>query len=384
MFAVPGVLAQSRAGGSDIRLVIRGFGARGAGDRSNAGTSRGIRVLLDGLPLTEPDGRTSFDLVDIAAMQGIEVVRSNASSIWGNAAGGVVNIGTITPYASTGFDAQGIFGSYDLQRYIAKGGTRVGNGSLYGAFVQTDFGGWRDNSTASRPLLSLGYQGDLGERDHLGVTAIGAHNQFEIPGPLTRAQFDSAPQQANPTYLARHERRDNEIARFGAIYGHDFGATGVLSVTAFDSPKHLVRSERNTYRIFDRNQVGGSASYAQQVDFSRERAGRRSSPDSTTRTRPDRRSSGRSRRAAIRGRRCSRTRPKRRTTSAPSSRWRSAPATHFKFLAGIRYDDITYSYTDRITPALDDSRSFTQWTPKLGVAWLVPTRHRLRESRRRH
>src|SRR6185295_10205534 len=36
---VPGVLAQSRYGNQDIRLVIRGFGARGAGDRSNAGTS---------------------------------------------------------------------------------------------------------------------------------------------------------------------------------------------------------------------------------------------------------------------------------------------------------------------------------------------------------
>src|SRR5215212_5564910 len=52
---VPGVVAQSRYGGSDVRLSIRGFGARGAGDRSNAGTSRGVRLLLDGIPETEPD-----------------------------------------------------------------------------------------------------------------------------------------------------------------------------------------------------------------------------------------------------------------------------------------------------------------------------------------
>ena len=91
---VPGVLAQSRYGASDIRLNIRGFGARGAGDRSNAGTTRGIRVLLDGIPETEPDGRTAFDLVDLAAASPIEVVRSNASSLWGNAGGGVVSIST--------------------------------------------------------------------------------------------------------------------------------------------------------------------------------------------------------------------------------------------------------------------------------------------------
>src|SRR5512138_3521590 len=61
---VPGVIAQSRYGTSDVRLVIRGFGARGAGDRSNSGTSRGVRVLLDGFPETEPDGRTALDQLD--------------------------------------------------------------------------------------------------------------------------------------------------------------------------------------------------------------------------------------------------------------------------------------------------------------------------------
>ena len=63
---VPGVIAQSRYGTSDIRLMIRGFGARGAGDRSNSGTSRGVRVLLDGFPETEPDGRTALDQLDLA------------------------------------------------------------------------------------------------------------------------------------------------------------------------------------------------------------------------------------------------------------------------------------------------------------------------------
>src|SRR5262245_44262781 len=52
---VPGVIAQSRYGTSDVRLMIRGFGARGAGDRSNSGTTRGVRVLIDGFPETEPD-----------------------------------------------------------------------------------------------------------------------------------------------------------------------------------------------------------------------------------------------------------------------------------------------------------------------------------------
>src|SRR5688572_4905586 len=77
---VPGVIAQTRAGGTDVRITIRGFGARGAGDRSNSGTTRGIRILLDGFPETEPDGRTALDGIDLASTHSIEVVRSNASA----------------------------------------------------------------------------------------------------------------------------------------------------------------------------------------------------------------------------------------------------------------------------------------------------------------
>ncbi|HXV16539.1 MAG TPA: TonB-dependent receptor plug domain-containing protein, partial [Gemmatimonadaceae bacterium] len=128
--SVPGVFAQSRYGTSDIRLSIRGFGARGAGDRSNAGTSRGIRVLIDGIPETEPDGRTSFDLVDLAAASGIEVVRSNASALWGNAGGGVVAISTAPEFDQTFGRATQMAGSYGFMRTALQAGTLLGPASL--------------------------------------------------------------------------------------------------------------------------------------------------------------------------------------------------------------------------------------------------------------
>ncbi|MCB0751923.1 MAG: Plug domain-containing protein, partial [Ignavibacteriae bacterium] len=107
---VPGVLAQSRAGSQDVRIVIRGFGARGAGDRSNSGTSRGIRIMIDGIPETEPDGRTSFDNIDLSLAENIEVVRSNASALWGNAAGGIIDISYNKQFVNPYLDVNGIFG----------------------------------------------------------------------------------------------------------------------------------------------------------------------------------------------------------------------------------------------------------------------------------
>ena len=125
---VPGVLAQSRYGNSDVRIVIRGFGARGAGDRSNAGTSRGIRVLLDGFPETEPDGRTSFDGIDLGAAERIDVVRSNASALWGNAAGGLVAVSTVPTFAKSSLSAEQGAGSYGLQRTVLRAGSMIGAG----------------------------------------------------------------------------------------------------------------------------------------------------------------------------------------------------------------------------------------------------------------
>jgi iron complex outermembrane receptor protein len=138
---VPGVLAQSRAGNQDVRITIRGFGARGAGDRSNAGTSRGIRVLLDGAPETEPDGRTSFDFIDLSSAQKIEVIRSNASALWGNAAGGVINISSAPQFEAPFVSPQALGGSFGLQKFALQTGTTLGVGRLALSLSNNTFDG---------------------------------------------------------------------------------------------------------------------------------------------------------------------------------------------------------------------------------------------------
>lgn len=368
MLAVPGVLAQSRAGGSDIRLVIRGFGARGAGDRSNAGTARGIRVLLDGIPETEPDGRTSFDLVDLAAVDGLEVVRSNVSSAWGNAAGGVVNLSTRFPYDHLGIHAQAEFGSFGLERYITRAGGPIGASTLSATFVQTYFDGWRRHSSARRSLLTLGYSGQLAARTRLNLSAVGAHNQWDIPGPLTRAQVDADPGQANATYLARRERRDNLLGRIGAQLSQGVGRAGELSAMAFVTPKHLIRSERGTYREFDRVHAGGNLVYRQPLALGGVPATLAVGGDVAHQDGPARFWS-----LGAGGGKGDTLRTDKREGSLNAGAFAEvelAVAASWRVLAGARFDDITYDYRDILLPQLNDRRSYTQLTPKLGVSWL--------------
>lgn len=256
--SIPGVLAQSRAGNQDVRLVIRGFGARGAGDRSNYGTSRGIRVMVDGIPETEPDGRTSFDLLDLGSAENIEVIRSNASATWGNASGGVINISTI-PSVENSFAglkmSSGSFGFLQTQVQVM---SKLSEGKIFASASNTNYDGWRSHSSSYRTLINLGITSKLDEKTDLKAFLIGASNVFHVPGPLTQKQFDSNPEQANITYTQRDERRHNRLGRIGLVLDHQLTATSSVSGMAFASPKYLQRSERGTFRDFTRYHIGGN------------------------------------------------------------------------------------------------------------------------------
>ncbi|MFH1196714.1 MAG: TonB-dependent receptor [bacterium] len=264
---VPGVLAQSRSGNQDVRIVIRGFGARGAGDRSNSGTSRGIRIMLDGIPETEPDGRTSFDNIDFGFAQNIEVVRSNASALWGNASGGIINVSTEPIFTSPFISLGGSSGSFGFNKIMLNTGANFNSGKIYVSLSNSNYDGWREHSSSSRAMFNIGLISNLGDATRLGVHLLGASNMFHIPGPLTQAQFDEDAKQANSTYLKRDERRFNRLGRIGITFDHSFDGMNEISAMAFANPKYLQRSERNTFRDFTRYHVGGNVLYKNKMNF---------------------------------------------------------------------------------------------------------------------
>lgn len=265
---IPGVLAQSRAGTQDIRLVIRGFGARGAGDRSNSGTSRGIRVMIDGFPETEPDGRTSFDNLDLNLYNEIEVVRSNASALWGNAAGGIVNLSSVPFFIDPFLSAEGSAGSYGYKKYSFRTGTTFGNGRLYVGFARTQSDGWRNHSAGKRSVLNVSLQTDINPQSKLGVYLLGSSNIFHIPGPLSLAEYNNDPIKANSTYEKRDERRYNRLGRIGISFNHFITESDEISAMIYVNPKFLQRSERGTFRDFTRYHIGGNLLYHNSSELS--------------------------------------------------------------------------------------------------------------------
>jgi iron complex outermembrane recepter protein len=372
---VPGVIAQSRAGNHDVRIVIRGFGARGAGDRSNSGTARGVRVLVDGFPETEPDGRTAFDGIDLGAAERIEVVRSNVSSTWGNAAGGVVSVSTTPVGAGRRAEGETLLGAFGLRRVATRAHAVVGGrGVVHATLVRSVLDGWREHSASDRLLLNAGASIPAAPHTRLTAHFLGTINDFRIPGPLTAAELAADPRQANATYRQRDERRLNRVARLGLAARHGEGRPWGLTATAFAQPKDLTRSERGTFREFDRWHVGGSLVGRGAFDYGSSLRGAVSvGLDEAYQNGPARFWSL----SPEGGKGATLESDQREGANSIGvfAQHQLELGDRLALIAGARYDVIRYSYEDELVPRLDAARSFSRLTPKLAVNYRLGPAH---------
>ncbi len=378
--SIPGVMVQSRYGNQDVRLTVRGFGARGAGERSNAGTSRGIRVMLDGFPETEPDGRTSFDLIEISSAERIEVIRSNASALWGNASGGVVNFISNTSFDSPFINLNSTFGSFGYRKELLNLGTNLGSGKYFLTLSNTNFDGWREHSASTRALLHTGLLSSIGQNTTLGIYLTAASNYFRIPGPLTQLQFDANPQQAQndtsnyeQTYVQRNERRLNRLGRMGVKFSHDIDNHSGITASVFVTPKVLQRSERNTFRDFNRYHIGGNIVFRNSFTinpnlkhtllFGVDEAYQDGAILFYN---------------LVDGQRGDTLRTNKREGANNFGIFAQDEffiGDNLSLILGARYDAITYYYDDNIKPNRNASKSFKQLTPKGAITYLFNPSH---------
>ncbi|WNF48631.1 TonB-dependent receptor [Pseudomonas sp. SG20056] len=192
---VPGVFSLNRYNlAQGLRPAIRGFGARG-----NFGV-RGIRVLVDGVPLTMPDGQTELDGLDLGLVERMEVLRGPASVLYGNAAGGVLAIETREPPALPSMQLDLSAAGLGYQRTRGEIGGSEGNLGGLLAFNSTVLDGYREHSRAQTNSITgkLRWYAPTG-RLRLNFNAI--DNRAEDPGGLTSAEVKADRRQAAPNNL---------------------------------------------------------------------------------------------------------------------------------------------------------------------------------------
>lgn len=204
-------------GGEDPKLTVRGF--------YGAGEAEYVTVLVDGRPLNAPHtGVADWDLIPLAAIQSVEVVRGGASSLYGDAAiGGVVNVitrlqpGTLRARATAGDDGA-------LQYSMATSAPLLGaRAQGWMNLARTD--GFRDH--AERNAHALGLEVALMERPGASLSVSGIHRRrrFDEPGPLSAAALGESRTQISPLY--RFDDTDERLTRLSVDGSADAGAARI-------------------------------------------------------------------------------------------------------------------------------------------------------------
>ena len=257
LFLLPGVTVANRTNPSqDPRVSIRGFGAR-----SQFGV-RSIRILRDGMPLTLPDGQTPIDYLDLESVGRVEAIRGTASALYGNAAGGVIDIrSAVPPLMPVAAQARMWFGENDTRRV-----TGVVGGSTDAMFYQANVGRTTSDNFRlySRQELTNGYL-------RVGTTAFGTDFMLQglgldmptaqNPGALTAAQIATNPRLPDSAQVRKHARKTVRQLQLGLSATHPLSDArgGELFAQVYGGTRDLYNPL--TFAVVDvsRVQYGGAA-----------------------------------------------------------------------------------------------------------------------------
>ena len=158
----PGVFTTSSNNFSqDMRISIRGFGAR------SAFGIRGIKLIVDGIPETTPDGQSQLDNLPLGLISDIEILRGPNANLYGNSSGGVISINTLTNPNDKFYRTSGIFGAYQYQSIQR---TRVldwKNSNLIIHYDKRRSNGYRDQSNYKTSILNLKYINELDQNNKI-------------------------------------------------------------------------------------------------------------------------------------------------------------------------------------------------------------------------
>jgi len=216
---VPGLQVRERQNyAQDLQISVRGFGTR-----STFGV-RGVRILIDGIPATNPDGQGQAATASLTSARRFEVLRGPVAQLYGNAAGGVLQVFTADP-PTTDAPPQatvGIGSGSNSQRSanlnLAFGGKTLG-ALIDVAHYRTE--GYRDHSSARRTQLNA----KVVARPSSATTITGIINLFDQPlslDPLglTRKQFDAAPKQTVNNTRQFNTRKTVAQQQAGVVLEH--------------------------------------------------------------------------------------------------------------------------------------------------------------------
>ena len=262
---IPGVVALNRQNyAQDLQISIRGFGAR------TAFGIRGVRLIIDGIPATIPDGQGQSATVSLTSTDRIEVLRGPLAQLYGNSAGGVIQTFTREAPDHPELLIQGHTGSFGTNRTDWQYADKVGKFGLVADYSTFKTDGFRQNSQAERNQFNgkLTYQ----HNDQTRLDFIA--NVFDMPYANDPAGLNQAEAIATPEYSRRSQNQRKIIKQnqVGTVLTHAIDGASKVSGRIYGGNRKMTHFSNNqdasnvytdpTWNGLDRDYYGLGLNYS--------------------------------------------------------------------------------------------------------------------------
>ena len=365
---IPGLFMQNRYNfAQDLRLSIRGFGAR-----ANFGI-RGIRIFVDGIPETLPDGQGQVDSIDLGSVEQITVLRGAASALYGNASGGVILIESEEAPEHPVVEARLSLGELGFKKHQLKASGTAGALGYMVNLSDLKMEGYRAQSDVESTQLNgtLHYQIDPDSSFRVAFNATDQPTSDD-PGALTLQQVRENPRQAAAANVLFDAGESVEQYRIGFVYDKHFGEAHRLTARNY----YVWRDFQNTLPFqdggavtIDRFFAGGGLSYTNTSTL----AGRRNRL--TIGVDYDRQDDDRRRFNNDFGTLGDLTFEQNELVTSTGIFLQNELALHedLELTAGIRYDRVEFDVDDRFLADGDDSgrRTLEEISPMVGLHYAL-------------
>ena len=250
---IPSVQLRNRENyAQDLQLSMRGFGAR-----STFGV-RGIRLYVDGIPATMPDGQGQTSNIDMNSLSHLEVLTGPFSSLYGNSSGGAVLATTREGQGKDSIEMNYAGGSHNKNRagIVLQGGAKNQNEPSYivsSSYFDTD--GYRDHSGANKVLSNAKLTWNLDDGSKINWVTNYVKIDADDPGGLTRADWEKNPKQVAKNVLDYNARKTIDQTQTGLTWSKPLNDQNELyamtyigqrQVTQYQSIPDTVQKNPNT------------------------------------------------------------------------------------------------------------------------------------------
>ena len=260
---VPGLQLNNRENyAQDLQLSMRGFGAR-----STFGV-RGIRLYVDGIPATMPDGQGQTSNIDLSSLDHIEVLGGPFSSLYGNSSGGTVLTSTKQGEGRDSIQLGYAGGSHHKGRadIVLQGGAdKAGEPSYVVSSSYFDTDGYRDHSAARKVLSNAKLTWDLDDGSKVNWIVNHVDMNADDPQGLTREQWKANPKQVNDAKNIYDVRKEINQTQTGLTWTKPINDQHELYAMAYAGHREVTQYQSipNTAQANPRH-AGGV------IDFSRD------------------------------------------------------------------------------------------------------------------